>query len=90
MTAPSDPLSGDHAPGLEPPDDNGMPLVPREPHTLETLTAEARHHRQRYDLYRARMYGSKPTSEQRLRELQRWCESAEARLAAAKAARPPE
>lgn len=52
---------------------------------LDLLAADARYHRQRYDLYRARMYGSKPTSEARLRELQRWSESAEARLAAAKA-----
>ena len=55
-------------------------------HPLESLVAEARYHRQRYDLYRARMYGLKPTSESRLRELQRACESAESRLATAKAA----
>ena len=53
---------------------------------LEQLTAEARYHRQRYDLYRAKMYGLRPTSQTRLRELQRACEGADARLAAAKAA----
>ncbi len=54
---------------------------------LELLRAEARYHRQRHDLYRAKMYGPTPTSESRLRELQRSCESAELRLAAAVAAR---
>ena len=53
---------------------------------LEQLTAEARYHRQRYDLYRAKMYGPRPTSQTRLRELQRACQGAETRLAAAKAA----
>ena len=54
------------------------------------LIAEARHHRQRYDLYRAKVYGPSPTSSTRLRELQRLCESAETRLAVAKAARRAE
>lgn len=56
-------------------------------HELDRLVAEARHHRQRFDLYRARVYSSRPTSDSRLRELQRICEGAEARLAAAKAQR---
>ncbi len=51
---------------------------------LEQLAAEARYHRQRYDLYKAKMYGLRATSHSRLRELQRSCEGAEARLAAAK------
>ena len=54
---------------------------------LEQLMAEARYHRQRYDLYRAKMYGLRPTSQARLRELQRACQGAETRLATAKAAR---
>jgi hypothetical protein len=54
---------------------------------LEQLVAEARYRRQRYDLYRAKMYGLRATSQTRLRELQRACEAAESRLAAAKAAR---
>lgn len=60
------------------------------PDTLHLLIAEARYHRERYDLYRAKMYGPKPTSESRLRELQRACESAESRLATARAARRAE
>ncbi len=48
---------------------------------MEQRVAEARYARQRYDLYRARMYGgSRPTSLTRLRELERLCEHAEARL----------
>jgi hypothetical protein len=54
---------------------------------LEQLMAEARYHRQRYDLYRAKMYGLRATSQTRLRELQRASQAAETRLAAAKAAR---
>lgn len=52
---------------------------------LDRLEAEARYHRQRYDLYRARVYALRPTTEARLRELQRACESAEQRLAEARA-----
>jgi hypothetical protein len=54
---------------------------------LEQLTADARYHRQRYDLYRAKLYGLRATSQTRLRELHRACEAAETRLAAAKATR---
>ena len=50
---------------------------------LEQLRAEARYQRERYDLYRARVYAGKPTSPARLRELQRASEAAEARLRAA-------
>ena len=49
------------------------------------LEAEARYHRERYDLYRARAYGARPTSAARLRELARASERAAERLAAAKA-----
>jgi len=52
---------------------------------LEQLAVEARYHRQRYDLHRARMYALRHTAEARLRELQRSCESAEQRLAEARA-----
>lgn len=55
--------------------------------TVEQLAAEARYHRQRYDLYRAKMYGLRAASPTRLRELQRTCEGAETRLATAKAKR---
>jgi hypothetical protein len=47
---------------------------------IENLRAEALYHRERYDLYRARVYGPRPTSSARLRELQRACELAERRL----------
>jgi hypothetical protein len=47
---------------------------------IEDLRAEARYHRERYDLYRAKMYGQRPTSMSRLRELERTHQDAEARL----------
>ena len=50
---------------------------------LDDLRAEAQHARQRYDLYKAKAYGQRPTSPARTRELQRACEQAEARLRAA-------
>jgi hypothetical protein len=52
---------------------------------LDDLRAQARYARQRYDLYKARAYGQRPTSPARMRELQRACEQAEARLHAAEA-----
>jgi hypothetical protein len=42
----------------------------------------ARYARQRRDLYRARTYGPRATSATRLRELERECDQAEARLRA--------
>lgn len=50
---------------------------------LDDLRAQAQHARQRYDLYKARAYGQRPTSLARMTELQRVCEQAEARLRAA-------
>jgi hypothetical protein len=47
---------------------------------IEDLLAEARYQRQRYDLYRAKMYASRPTTMARLRELERAVQGAEARL----------
>jgi hypothetical protein len=48
---------------------------------MEQRLAEARHARERYDLYRARVYGgARATSLARLRELERVCEAAEDRL----------
>jgi hypothetical protein len=52
---------------------------------LDALRAEAQYARQRYDLYKAKAYGQRPTSSARLRELARACEAAEARLRAAEA-----
>jgi hypothetical protein len=48
----------------------------------EDLRALARYARERRDLYRARGYGMRPTSETRLRELERQSDQAEARLRA--------
>lgn len=47
---------------------------------IEELRAEARHARDRFDLYRAKMYGLRPTTLARLRELERMREGADARL----------
>jgi hypothetical protein len=48
------------------------------------LEAEARYHRDRLALYRARVLTAKPTSASRLRELERTSRAADARLEAAK------
>jgi hypothetical protein len=69
-----------------------IPTQPRAPNTtarvddqnLETLDAEARYHRDRLALYRARVYAGKPTSLMRLRELERTAAGADARLAHAR------
>jgi hypothetical protein len=50
------------------------------PERIEDLEAEARYHRERYDLYRAKTYGPRPTSMARLRELERARDGAVARL----------
>jgi hypothetical protein len=47
---------------------------------IDELQVEARYHRERYDLYRAKAYGPRATSPARLRELERACQVAEARL----------
>jgi hypothetical protein len=66
---------------------------------LDELQTQARYARQRYDLYKARAYGSRLTSPARMRELEREASRAEADLRFAKAqargddatgARPPE
>lgn len=44
------------------------------------LRAEAHYARERFDLYRAKVYGSRPTSMTRLRELERISEAATERL----------
>jgi len=51
---------------------------------IEELEAEARYQRERYELYKAKHYGPRPTSEARLRELERIHKGAEARLRAAR------
>jgi len=59
------------------------------PARIEDLRVEARYHRERYDLYKAKMYGSRPTSIARLRELERAHLGAEARLRRAEQDREP-
>lgn len=58
---------------------------------VEELRAEARHLRQRRDLYRAKSYGPRETDPARMRELEQACAAAEERLRHAEAAvrRPP-
>ena len=53
---------------------------------IESLEAEARYARERYELYRAKTYGPRPTSLARLRELERIHVGAEARLKRARQA----
>jgi hypothetical protein len=55
---------------------------------IEDLRAEARYARERYDLYRAKMYGLRPTTMTRLRELERMREGADARLRRAQQEQP--
>ncbi len=52
---------------------------------LDDLRAQAQYARQRYQLYKAKAYGQRPTSPVRLRELERVYDQAEARLRAAEA-----
>jgi hypothetical protein len=54
--------------------------------SIEALEAEARYARERYQLYRAKTYGPRPTSAARLRELERLLGGAEARLRRARQA----
>jgi hypothetical protein len=50
------------------------------PAPLEDLRAEARYRRERYDLYKAKTYGGRPTSPAHLRELERAYDGAKAGL----------
>ena len=52
----------------------------RETARVDQLRAEARYHRQRLDLYRARLYGGRALSVARLEEFQRASDDAAARL----------
>jgi hypothetical protein len=53
---------------------------------LEDLRQEARYRRERLELYRARLYGGRPATLSKLRELERSSDGAAARLRAAEAA----
>jgi hypothetical protein len=58
---------------------------------LEDLRVQARYHRERRDLYRAKMHGGRTTSPARLRELERTLALADSRLQRAeREARSPE
>jgi hypothetical protein len=61
---------------------------------LDQLRAEANYHRQRLDLYRARLYGGRATNLARLEEFQRASDTAAERLRRARdnasPARPPD
>jgi hypothetical protein len=46
---------------------------------IEDLLADARHHRHRYDLHRAKMSDLRPTTIAHLRELERTAQRAECR-----------
>ncbi|MGO9319938.1 MAG: hypothetical protein ACLQBY_03920 [Solirubrobacteraceae bacterium] len=50
---------------------------------MEELQAEARYHRERYDLYKAKTYGPRLTSMTRLKELERRHQGADSRLRSA-------
>jgi len=52
---------------------------------IEELKAEARYHHERLALYRARTYGTQPTSADRLRKLEQASEYADQRLRRARA-----
>jgi hypothetical protein len=47
---------------------------------LEELRVDARYHRERRDLYRAKMHGPRPTSPVHMKELERACALSESRL----------
>ena len=52
---------------------------------IARLRMDARYHRERRDIYRAKAYGKRPSSALRLRELERAAELADERLRAAEA-----
>jgi hypothetical protein len=55
---------------------------------LRKLEAEATHAKQRVDLYRAQAEGSRPTSPDRLKKLERLSDVAESRLLEARSPQP--
>jgi hypothetical protein len=60
--------------------------VRAEGRRLAQLEAEAKYARQRFDLYRAKVYGPRSSNPTQLRKLQEACKYAEARLERAKSA----
>jgi hypothetical protein len=55
-------------------------MTERHAQRVEQLTVEERYHRQRLELYRARLYGGRAMSRARLEEYQRAADDAAARL----------
>jgi len=55
-----------------------------ETQRLAQLEAEAKYARERFDLYRAKVYGPRPTNTTQLRKLQEASKYAEARLTRAR------
>jgi hypothetical protein len=68
---------------------SGHDMTDRESERLEQLGAEARYHRQRLDLYRARLYSGRALSLARLEEFERASDGAAARLGQAGDAASP-
>ena len=64
-------------------------MIDRQTQRLEQLRAEASYHRQRLDLYKARLYGGRALSPARLEEFQRASDTAAARLRQAREEVPP-
>jgi hypothetical protein len=64
-------------------------MTDHESQRLEQLAAEARYHRQRLDLYRARLYSGRALSLARLEEFERASDDAAARLRQAREAALP-
>jgi hypothetical protein len=58
----------------------------RESVRLDQLRTEAEYHRQRLDLYRAKLYGGRAVNMERLKEFERAADNAAARLQQARAA----
>jgi hypothetical protein len=55
-------------------------MTERHAQRVEQLTVEEQYHRQRLELYRARLYGGRALSRARLEEYQRAADDAAARL----------
>jgi hypothetical protein len=64
-------------------------MTERQTARLDELRAEADYHRQRVDLYRARLYGGRPLSAIRLEAFQRASDSAAERLRRAREGAAP-
>jgi hypothetical protein len=57
-----------------------MSVMTTDANRLARLRMDARYHRERRDLYRAKVYGPRATSPERLRELERTSDRAAERL----------